>query len=199
MFSLPCNSCVNRMSLSLYSKSTLTLATTTWLKPRWRTSSCPRRRQRRRRARGTTSPPCRTCHRGNLLWWLVNWQADARQPLQHPLALWPLLFLLQSQSCNITSPLPPPPPHTLNTQRTGWFLNPFIFGPPLPPISLLLSLSSNFSHVYFISFSKFSSLQHEIHWETLKCDERRRRTCETQTTETPEREGWLEGFSMGII
>lgn len=61
----------------LCSKSTLTPVTTTWLRQRSRTSSCRQQRRRRRRLQATTSPRPRTCHRGNLLWWPANWQADA--------------------------------------------------------------------------------------------------------------------------
>ncbi len=58
------------------SQSTLTRATTTWRRPRSRTSSFRRRRQRRRRSPETTSPLLRTCRRGNPLWLPANWLAD---------------------------------------------------------------------------------------------------------------------------
>lgn len=69
------------------SKSILTPGTTTWLKPRSRTNSCPRLRQRRPRSLETTSRPPRTSPRGNRLWWPANWRADVDRaspaPLQH--------------------------------------------------------------------------------------------------------------------
>lgn len=83
------------------SKSTLTPVTTTWPRQRSRTNSCRRqRRRRRRRSRATTSPPRRTCPRGNLLWWPANWQADADATSA---AYNPLPF---STSLSVTSPLP---------------------------------------------------------------------------------------------
>lgn len=85
------------------SKSTLTPVTTTWPRQRSRTNSCRRRRrQRRQRSQATTSPPRRTCPKGNLLWWPANWQADADATSA---AYNPTPF---SPSQSVTSPLPWP-------------------------------------------------------------------------------------------
>lgn len=60
----------------LCSQSTLILVTTTWQRPKWRTSSCHRPRRRRRRSLEGTSQHLRTCLKERLRLWPANLLAD---------------------------------------------------------------------------------------------------------------------------
>lgn len=107
------------------SKSTLTPVTTTWPRQRSRTNSCRRRRRRRRRrSRATTSPPRRTCPRGNLLWWPANWQADADAT---------------SAACN---PSPSAPPCLWHHPYPDLAHRPAPPPPPTPPSRLAVTFES---------------------------------------------------------
>lgn len=57
-------------------QSTLILVTTTWQRPKWRTSSCHRPWQRRRRSLVGTSQHLRTCLKERLRLWPANLFAD---------------------------------------------------------------------------------------------------------------------------
>lgn len=60
----------------LCSKSTLIPVTTTWQRPKWRTSSCHQPRRRRPRSLVGTSQHLRTCLRERLRLWPANLLAD---------------------------------------------------------------------------------------------------------------------------
>lgn len=83
----------------LFSKSILTLVTTTWPKLKWRINSYHRPQRRRLRSQGDTSQHLRTCLKEKLQLWQANWLADGFMftvllPFQTPLHIYlPFTFL----------------------------------------------------------------------------------------------------------